>query len=64
MITDPPTTTAQVISEARAALAACTQGNRYERWQAQQDLRDRAETYIDYLLEEIDRMKELESHDG
>lgn len=38
------------IDTIRADLATCSQGNIYEQWMAQEDLKDKAEQYIKHLL--------------
>ncbi|WP_161923429.1 hypothetical protein [Actinomyces sp. 432] len=48
------------ITEIRAALDACNQGDARTRWTAQQHLRDHAEAYIDHLLNELDQLTATE----
>ena len=54
------------IDTIRADLATCSQGNAYEQWMAQEDLKDRAEQYIKRLLNEIDSLitmiRDLDEH--
>ena len=44
------------IDTIRVDLATCSQGNAYEQWMAQEDLKDKAEQYIKRLLNEIDSL--------
>lgn len=44
------------IDTIRAALDACYQGNAYEKYLAREDLGQRAEAYIERLLDEIDSL--------
>jgi|GEM_PF-2343108 hypothetical protein len=54
------------IDTIRAALDACNQGNVYEKYLAREDLGDRAEAYIERLLDEIDSLitmiRDLDEH--
>ena len=54
------------IDTIRADLATCSQGNAYEQWMAQEDLKDKAEQYIKRLLNEIDSLitmiRDLDEH--
>ena len=54
------------IDTIRADLATCSQGNAYEQWMAQEDLKDKAEQYIKHLLNEIDSLitmiRDLDEH--
>lgn len=54
------------IDTIRAALDACNQGNVYEKYLAREDLGDRAEAYIERLLNEIDSLitmiRDLDEH--
>lgn len=54
------------IDTIRADLATCSQGNAYEQWMAQEDLKDKAEQYIQRLLNEIDSLitmiRDLDDH--
>ena len=54
------------IDTIRADLATCSQGNVYEQWMAQEDLKDKAEQYIKRLLNEIDSLttmiRDLDEH--
>ena len=54
------------IDTIRADLATCSQGNAYEQWMAQEDLKDKAEQYIQRLLNEIDSLitmiRDLDEH--
>ena len=54
------------IDTIRADLATCSQGNAYEQWMAQEDLKDKAEQYIERLLNEIDSLitmiRDLDEH--
>ncbi len=54
------------IDTIRADLATCSRGNAYEQWMAQEDLKDKAEQYIQRLLNEIDSLitmiRDLDDH--
>lgn len=54
------------IATIRAALDACNQGNTYEKHLAREDLGQRAEAYIEQLLNEIDALiamiRDLDEH--
>ena len=54
------------IDTIRADLATCSRGNAYEQWMAQEDLKDKAEQYIQRLLNEIDSLitmiRDLDEH--
>lgn len=54
------------IDTIRADLATCSQGNAYEQWMAQEDLKDKAEQYIKSLLNEIESLitmiRDLDEH--
>ena len=54
------------IDTIRADLATCGQGSAYEKWMAQEDLKDKAEQYIKRLLNEIDNLiaiiRDLDEH--
>lgn len=54
------------IDTIRADLTTCSQGNAYEQWMAQEDLKDKAEQYIQRLLNEIDSLitmiRDLDEH--
>ena len=54
------------IDTIRVDLGTCSQGNAYEQWMAQEDLKDKAEQYIKRLLNEIDSLitmiRDLDEH--